>query len=79
VRDEPAVQAAKSLFHTGCSIPGAGVPLGVPLVTCHLCAPLVSFLFVVFHTIFNTYTQRGVSPMRRAACCIVSVLLWVMV
>jgi hypothetical protein len=47
VRDEPTVQAAKALFHTGCSTPGAGVSVGVPLVTC---APLV-----VFHTIhYNT-------------------------
>jgi hypothetical protein len=30
VRDEPTVQAATSLFHTGCSTPGgAGVSLGV--------------------------------------------------
>jgi hypothetical protein len=28
VRDELTVQAAKSLFHTGCSTPGAGVLLG---------------------------------------------------
>jgi hypothetical protein len=32
VRDEPTVQAAKSLFHTGCSTPCAGVPLDVPLI-----------------------------------------------
>jgi hypothetical protein len=38
VRDEPTVQAAKSLFHTDCSTPGASGPLGVPLVTC---APLM--------------------------------------
>jgi hypothetical protein len=44
LRDEPTVQAARSLLHTGSSAPCAGVPLGVPLT------------LVVFHTAH--YTQR---------------------
>jgi hypothetical protein len=60
-----------STFYTGCSTPGAGVPLVVSLVTWSLVHPLCLVACGVPH--HNTCTQRGVSPMRRAACCIVCV------
>jgi hypothetical protein len=57
VRDEPTVQAAKSLFHTGCPTPGEDVLLGVPLALVGL---------VVFHIPHYIHQRRGGHPVRRA-------------